>query len=359
MGLGWVPVYTVGVAHARLMYEHWRYGRCYTRCIKQSTLSAVIEAICTVSLILAGIMQIFTGDLTMGGLITFYFLFSSFIQPVKNMVQMQPMLEGAFASLDRIGEILSEQSENIEEGDTLQDIHTLEMQNIHFSYDVQTPALQDISMKITAGQKIGIVGESGSGETTLARMLLRFIAMADGNINLNGKPLSAIRLNSLRRNIAYVSQTPFLFSDSIRNNLTLCSDADADQISTVCRKFSAEQFIDQKADGYQTVLLENGSDLSGGQRQRLAIAQAVLQKPDIVILDEATSNLDSETENSIKEAVFSLIGLTCLMIAHRLSTVKNCDQIYVMDHGRIAEHGTHDELLQSGGKYAALWALQH
>lgn len=328
-------------------------------CIRQSTLSAVIESICTVCLILAGIVSIFTGNLTTGALITFYFLFVSFIQPVKSMVQMQPMVEGAFASLERICEILGEQTENTADGDDLQAIRALEMQDINFSYDGQTPTLQDINMKITAGQKIGIVGESGSGKTTLARILLRFVAQPDGSISLNNQPLNSIRLDSLRRNIAYVSQTPFLFSDSIRNNLTLCSDADTDKISEICRKFSAEQFISQKSEGYQTILQENGADLSGGQRQRLAIAQALLQNPDMLILDEATSNLDSETENSIKNAVFSLKNLTCVMIAHRLSTVKNCDRIYVMDHGKIAESGTHDELLQNGGKYAALWALQH
>jgi ABC-type multidrug transport system fused ATPase/permease subunit len=210
------------------------------------------------------------------------------------------------------------------------------------------------------GEKIAIVGESGSGKTTLARLMLRFYTPESGTIYADEQSIQEINLNDLRRKIAYVSQNTFFFADTIMENLKLGTpDATYDEVIAICKKCHADEFIREMPFGYETPINENGANLSGGQRQRLAIAQALLQKPQLLILDEATSNLDTITEALIRNTIFSLDNtLTVIMIAHRLQTVKHCDRILVMEKGTILEQGTHDELYRMNGKYTELWSMQ-
>jgi ATP-binding cassette subfamily B protein len=213
--------------------------------------------------------------------------------------------------------------------------------------------LEDINVYAAQGEKIALIGESGSGKTTLAKLLLKLYAPEQGGISIGGINIRDINTETLRERIAYVPQETFLFSGSIIENLTLGLDeVSAEEITDASKMAQAHEFINELPLRYDTRLDENGANLSGGQRQRLAIARAILKKPDILILDEATSNLDSITEQALEKTISEYCGgITTFIIAHRLSTVRMCDRIYVIDNGRVAEHGTHAELIRSRGRY--------
>lgn len=239
--------------------------------------------------------------------------------------------------------------------------HESTFQDVSFTHDGAEGALfQRLNLTIRAGEKIGLVGHSGSGKTTLTRLLLRFSDIDSGSIAIDGQDIRRLTQDDLRRHIAYVPQEPILFHRSLAENIGYGKpDATQDEIAAVARLAYADEFIAQLPEGYQTLVGERGVKLSGGQRQRVAIARAMLKNAPVLVLDEATSSLDSESEVLIQSALWKLMeGKTAIVVAHRLSTIQKMDRIVVLDRGKIVEMGTHKELLKIGGAYAKLWAHQ-
>jgi ATP-binding cassette subfamily B protein len=237
---------------------------------------------------------------------------------------------------------------------------TIEFEHVDFSYDPARQILFDVSLKIGAGRTAAVVGESGSGKSTLARLLFRFYDVNSGSIKINGNDLRALQQVSLRAAIGIVPQDTVLFNDTIFYNIQYGRPtAPRAEVIAAAKAAHIHEFIERLPDGYDTRVGERGLKLSGGEKQRVAIARALLKNPPILIFDEATSALDSKTEKAIQaELEQAALGRTTLVIAHRLSTVMNADEILVMDAGRIVERGTHRALLDNNGLYARMWALQ-
>ncbi|MEC1180252.1 peptidase domain-containing ABC transporter [Metasolibacillus meyeri] len=312
-----------------------------------------------------GSYQVLKGEMTAGQLIAFNALLAYFLSPLQNLVNLQPMLQSAVVASQRLGEILDlETEEDKHKGKRMVPQHLkgdVDIRGLDFRYGTRNLILNNINLSIKQGEKIAFVGESGSGKTTLAKLLLNFYQPEKGEILIDGNNLQDLDFHQLREKVAYVSQESFFFSGTIEENLSLGTgdETTLEDIVEAAKMAKAHDFINTLPLRYSTVLEENASNLSGGQRQRLSITRAILKRPDILILDEATSNLDSVTEKAISEMIDEYCqGITTILIAHRLSTIKKCDKICVLEQGQIIEIGTHEELLQAQGRYYELWENQ-
>jgi ATP-binding cassette subfamily B protein len=237
----------------------------------------------------------------------------------------------------------------------------VELRNVSFRYSSAQPLLiEDFSLRIEPNSRVGLIGRSGAGKTTLTRLLLRFVDVECGQILVGGQSIDRVPQAALRRAVGYVPQDPSMFHRSIADNIRVGRPGASDaEVRRAARLAHAAEFIEALPAGYQTLVGERGVKLSGGQRQRVAIARAMLKDAPILILDEATSSLDSESEGLIQEALWTLMARrTAIVIAHRLSTVRSMDRLIVLERGKIVEDGPHDELLSRGGLYASLWAHQ-
>ncbi len=303
------------------------------------------------------------GQMTLGDIVLVNAFLIQLYIPLNFLGVLYREIRQALTDIERMFGLLRTQREVEDAPDALSlqpGPVTLRFEQVGFAYDARRPVLEDVSLEVAPGTTVAVVGHSGAGKSTLSRLLFRFYDVSTGRITLNGTDLRQFTQKSLRRAIGIVPQDTVLFNDSIHYNIQYGRpDASAEEVLAAARAAQLHEFIERLPDGYATRVGERGLKLSGGEKQRVAIARALLKDPPILIFDEATSALDSQTEKAIQSQLEAAArGRTALVIAHRLSTIMNADMIIVMDQGRVAERGTHSELLTQCGIYASMWALQ-
>jgi len=312
--------------------------------------------------VIGGVMTL-KGELPVGAYGVLVFLTQRLLWPLTRLAETVDLYERAMASTRRVLDLLATPV-HIRDADDARPLPVvrgeIEFDAVDFAYATGAPVLHQVSFQAGAGKTVALVGPTGAGKSTVVKLLLRFYHPTSGEIRLDGIPLAHIRLADLRANIGLVSQDVFLFHGSVRDNIAYGSpNADEDAVLAAARAAEADGFIRRLPRGYDTIVGERGQKLSGGQRQRLSIARAVLKDPPIIVLDEATSSVDNETEAAIQRSLKRIaIGRTTLVIAHRLSTIIDADEILLLDHGRIEERGGHETLLAREGQYASLWRVQ-
>ena len=328
----------------------------------QELISGLIGTVGNMVLVYVGIKSVIDGSLTLGAYMAFSTLSSYFTNPVSELVGMQLEIQEAQISMKRLSEIMdAEQEQAGEDYSALEQFSgDVQIKNVTFRYGSRRPVLKNISFSIPKGHKVAIVGSSGSGKSTIAKLLLKYYEPESGSIYFDGVDIAEYSNESLRKAISYVPQSIELFSKSILDNIRVSMPgATLDQVREAAKKANAHEFIQKLPGQYGTYLEEAGNGLSGGEKQRIVLARAFLKDSDFYILDESTSSLDFATENTIFDMIYNkLTGRTVLIIAHRLATVRRCDQILVLSDGEIIEQGTHDELLALGGEYSRLWDMQ-
>ena len=327
-------------------------------------------------MIFLGISLVMNGSLTLGSYMAFMTLAGYFMEPIGNLVGLQLSIQEANISMKRLSEIMEyeqEQALNIKNNRNVDEfwyqspykkINNIKgdicFSHVTFRYGNRKPVLKDISFCIPKGKKVAIVGASGSGKSTIAKLILKYYELEEGNITIDGEDINEYQNISLRRAISYVPQTIELFSKSIFDNIRIARPgATLAEVIEAAKKADAHEFIKKLPMQYYTFLEEAGNGLSGGEKQRIALARAFLKDSQFYILDESTSNLDFVTENIIFDMIYKTFAeKSMLIIAHRISTIKNCDQILVIDQGKIIEQGTHKELLGLKGQYSRIWEMQ-
>jgi ABC-type multidrug transport system fused ATPase/permease subunit len=338
--------------------------RSMTRVSAVTAFSSVFGGAVGMAIIMIGGQAVLSGRMTLGDLFMYIFFTGLMASPVVDIAAIGTQITEAFAGLDRIREIMDMPAEDEEDSSKEavdQMAGEVEFENVWFEYNPGVPVLKNISFKAPAGSVTALVGSSGSGKSTLISLVMNFNRLHSGKINIDGRDLSTIKMRDYRSRLGVVLQDNFLFDGTIAENISFSRpSASREQIRTVSRIAHCEEFINGFDKKYDTIVGERGVKVSGGQRQRLAIARALLAEPKILILDEATSNLDSESEALIQDGLRTLCkGRTTFVIAHRLSTICNADQILVMENGEIAERGTHESLLAAGGRYRQLYEKQY
>ncbi len=350
----------------RFEKENYSFFRTFMHSTQVEAISApVMEfiAVGAVAFILGyGGRGVIKGSWTAGEFFAFLGATLSIYSPFKNFSEVNNIVQRSLAAAERVFKIIDEKPKvfNLPGASPLPPLQKeIIYDHVYYSYKDSELVLKDINLKVERGRTIALAGPSGGGKTTLVNLLLRFYDPVKGRIVIDGRDIKGATLESLRSQIGIVTQETILFNDTVRNNIAYGrQDIPLQKVVEVSKVANAHVFIERLPQGYDTVIGEKGITLSGGERQRLAIARALLKNPSILILDEATSALDTESEALVQDALNRLMaGRTVLVIAHRLSTVKEADAIVVIDRGRIVEEGTHEELLKNGGLYNRLYKM--
>ncbi len=329
----------------------------------QSPLMEFFGGIAMAGTLAYGGYRILQGDMTPGNFMVFLLAIVAAYKPMKNIANLHLRMQMGIASMQRLFAMMDTKPAICDAPDARElkiENARLEAKNICFSYDGERPVLRDVSLTAEPGQTVAVVGHSGSGKSSLINLIPRFYDPQSGQILIDGQNTREVTLESLRKQVAYVSQDVIIFDDTIKNNIRYGTpEATDEQVVAAAKAAAAHNFIMETENGYDTVLGERGGRLSGGQRQMISIARAMLKNAPILILDEATSALDSQSERIVQDSLDTLMkGRTSIVIAHRLSTVINADRIYVFNDGEIVDFGTHEELLEHDGIYAQLYRLQ-
>lgn len=329
-----------------------------------SLSASVLLGVVGAATMYVGAKQILAGTLTKGGFVSYNFLLVFLVAPIMQVVSIGTQLTEALAGLERTQEIMRERPEDQDPKRSvplLDVVGTIDFDNVSFTYDGTHEVLHNISFRSEPGTVTALVGSSGSGKSTTIGLISAFYVPTKGTIRVDGVDLSTARLDSFRTRLGVVLQESFLFDGTIRENVAFSRpNASEEEVMRACRIARVDEFAETFADKYETIVGERGVKLSGGQRQRISIARAILAEPRILILDEATSSLDSESEQMIQHGLSYLMqGRTTFVIAHRLSTIRRADQIMVMEQGRIVERGTHTQLYAARGRYYDLYTRQH
>ena len=323
-----------------------------------------ISAAAIIATLYFGYQDVLSGILTAGMLFTFYSLVSEFFQPVQQIAEQFNTLQNAFASAEKIFDVLDTEPTIIDKENAIElesFTGSIEFKDVWFAYLPDEWVLKGISFKVNPGDTVAFVGATGSGKTTILSLIVRNYDIQKGQILIDGIDIKDIKRSSLRKHIGQMLQDVFLFSGSIKNNISLSEDNISDnEIKEASEYVGANTFIDKLPDGYDHVVLERGNNFSSGQRQLISFARALVYKPSLMILDEATANIDSETEELIQASLEKMMNIsTMLIVAHRLSTIQHSDKIIVMQKGKIMEMGSHQDLLQKEGLYYNLYKLQY
>jgi ABC-type multidrug transport system fused ATPase/permease subunit len=329
-----------------------------------SLSATVLVGIISAVIMLLGAQQIFSGKMTPGSFFAYTMFLGMLVAPVAQIASIGPQITEALAGLERTREVLQEIPENVDPSRTVRLGRIdgrVEFENVSFSYDSKKPVLCDVSFKSKPDMVTALVGPSGAGKSTIIGLIAAFYAPTSGRVLVDGVDLAKVRLDSFRKQLGVVLQESFLFDGTIRENVAFGRpSATEEEILAACRVARVDEFAETFEKKYDTVVGERGVKLSGGQKQRVSIARAILADPRILILDEATSSLDSESEALIQEGLRYLMrGRTTFVIAHRLSTIRRANQILVIEGGRIIERGTHESLYAAGGRYYDLYTKQH
>ena len=328
----------------------------------QNSIDNLLAALAEIIILWSGGYQVVNGNLTVGQLITFNALLAYFYNPLQNLIKLQPKIQKAIVAIERLKEIMILKPVQISDSQIeIKSIkRTIQFKNVGFIYNMRNKVLNDLSFHIEKGDKVAFVGKSGSGKSTIIKLLMKYYSVNNGEILIDNNNINDINSKNLRDIIGYVPQDIFLFNKSIKENISLDNNSYSIQdIIRVSKKCKIHKYINQLPNRYETEITERGQNLSGGQKQRIAIARVLLKNPDLLILDEATNNLDYSSEKSIYkmlDKVFS--NKTIIIVAHRLKSVKNCDKIFYIENGQVKECGNHKELMNLKNNYFDLWNQQ-
>lgn len=361
-------------AFAREAYEQERFQQVNAEYLSTSLTGVKVRSVyfpgvmtvgflSNIAMIGVGAYFVLRGEFTIGGLVAYRGYWWQLFAPVFSLAQVNEMIQRAIAAASRVFEVLDAPEEVTDAPDAIAPDTVqghIRFDRVHFAYNPERPILQDVSFEVLPGQRIGIVGPSGTGKTTILNLMLRLYDPQEGRISLDGYDLRQLQQEAFRRHIALVTQEPFLFNDTVRHNILFGRlYATDEEIETAARLANAHDFVADLPQGYDTLVGERGVKLSGGQKQRICIARAFLANPKVLLLDEATASVEPESEALIQAALERLMqGRTTVIVTHRLSLVRDCDRILVVDEGRVIESGRHEELLEHDGWYARMYRLQ-